>query len=75
MAPAFGQIVAMRLKFLAETSTQLHGIEECHGESFAVCNRVSLKSLAFAASDSLKSSIKIVYPERNTVGKKLMVIV
>ena len=35
---------------VAETSTQLHGFEECHGESFAVCNRASLKSLAFAAS-------------------------
>ena len=56
-------------------SAQLHGFEGCHGESFAVCNRASLKSLAFAASDSSKSSIKIAYPERNTVGKKLMVIV
>ena len=60
---------------VAKTSTQLHGFEGCHGESFAVCNRASLKSLAFAASDSSKSSIKIAYPERNTVGKKLMVIV
>ena len=32
---------------VAETSTQLHGFEECHGESFAVCNRASLKSLAW----------------------------
>ena len=52
---------------VTETCTQLHGFEECHGESFAVCYRASLKSLAFAASDSLKSSIKIAYPERNTV--------
>ena len=37
---------------VAETSTQLHGFKECHGESFAVCNRAFLKSLAFAASDS-----------------------
>ena len=40
---------------VAETSTQLYGFEECHGESFAVCNQASLKSLAFAASDSSKS--------------------
>ena len=48
---------------------------ECHGESFAVCNRASLKSLAFAAPDSSKSSIKIAYPERNSVEKKLIVTV
>ena len=54
---------------------ELHGFEECHGESFAVCNRASLKSLAFAASDSSKSSIKIAYPERNTVEKKPVVTV
>ena len=60
---------------VAETSTQLYGFEECHGESFAVCNRASLKSLAFAASDSSKSSIKIAYPERNGMGKTPVVIV
>ena len=60
---------------VAETCTQLHGFEECHGESFAVCNRASLKSLAFAASDSSKSPIKIAYSERNTVEKKVMVTV
>ena len=60
---------------VAETSTQLHGFEECHGESFAVCNRASLQSLAFAAFDSSKSSIKIAYPERNGMGKTPMVTV
>ena len=53
----------------------LHDFEECHGESSAVCNRASLKSLAFAASDSSKSSLKIAYPERNTVEKKPVVTV
>ena len=38
-------------------------------------NRASLKILAFASSDSPKSSIKIPYPERNTVEKKPMVTV
>ena len=42
---------------------------------FAVCHRASLKSLAFAASDSSKSSIKIAYPERNGMGKTQMVTV
>ena len=60
---------------VAEICTQLHGFEECYVESFAVCNRASLKSLAFAASDSSKSPIKIAYPERNTVEKKLIVTV
>ena len=60
---------------VAKTSTQLHGFEGCHGESFAVCNRASLKSLAFAASDSSKSSIKIAYPEGNGMGKTPMVTV
>ena len=50
---------------VAETSTHLHGFEGCHGESFAVSNRASLEFLAFAASVSSKSSIKIAYPERN----------
>ena len=40
-----------------------------------MCNRASLKILAFASSDSPKSSIKIPYPERNTVEKKPMVTV
>ena len=60
---------------VAETSTYLHGFEECHGESFAVSNRASLKSLALAASGSSKSSIKIAYPERNGMGKTPMVTV
>ena len=60
---------------VAKTSTQLRGVEGCHGESFALCNRASLKSLAFAASDSSKSSIKIAYPERNGLGKTPVVIV
>ena len=60
---------------VAETSTQLHGFEEYYGESYAVCHRVSLKTLAFAASDSSKSSIKIAYPERNGMGKTPMVTV
>ena len=47
--------------------------EQCNGESFSVSNRASLKILAFAASDSPKSSIKIAYPERNTMEKKPMV--
>ena len=55
--------------------SRLHGFEECHGESFAVCNRASLKSLTFAASDSSESSVKIAYAERNTVEKKPMVAV
>ena len=59
---------------VAETST-LHGFEECHCESFAVCNRASLKSLAFAASDLSKTSIKIAYPERNEMGKTSIVTV
>ena len=67
-------VVALHVKF-AETSTQLHGFEECYGESFAVSNRASLKILAFAASDSSKSSIKIAYPERNGMGKTPMVTV
>ena len=46
-------VVALHVKF-AETSTQLHGFEECYGESFAVSNRASLKILAFAASDSIE---------------------
>ena len=33
--------------------------EQCNRESFSVSNRASLKILAFAASDSPKSSIKI----------------
>ena len=49
--------------------------DQCNGESFSVFNRASLKILAFAASDSPKSSIKIPYPERNTVEKKPMVTV
>ena len=60
---------------VAETSTQLHSFEKCYGESFAVTNRASLKILAFAASDSSKSSIKIAYPERNGLGKTPVVIV
>ena len=38
-------------------------------------NRASLKILAFAASDSPRSSIKIGYPERNGVEKKPIVTV
>ena len=34
-----------------------------------------IESLAFAASDSSKSSIKIAYPERNGMGKTPMVTV
>ena len=60
---------------VAEPSTHLHCFEECHGESFADCNRASLKFLAFAASVSSKSSIKIAYPERNGMGKTPMVTV
>ena len=60
---------------VAKTSSQLHGFEERHGESCAVCKRASLKSLAFAASDSSKSSVKIAYPERNEMGKMPMVTV
>ena len=56
---------------VAETSTQLHGFEECYGESFAVSNRASLNVLAFAASDL----IKIAYPEQNGMGKTPMVTV
>ena len=59
----------------AETSTQLRGFEECHGKSFSISNRASLKFLAFAASDSSKSSSKIAYPERNGMWKTLMVTV
>ena len=59
----------------AETSTQLRGFEECHGKSFSISNRASLKFLAFAASDSPKSSSKIAYPERNGMWKTLMVTV
>ena len=33
--------------------------EQCNNKSLSVSNRASLKILAFAASDSLKSSIKI----------------
>ena len=55
---------------VAETSIHLHGFEGCHGESFAVSNRASLEFLAFAASVSSKSSIKIAYPERNGMGKR-----
>ena len=60
---------------VAETSTQLHSFEKCYGESFAVTNRASLKILAFAASDSSKSSIKIASPKRNGMGKTAMVTV
>ena len=60
---------------VAETSPQLCGFEEYYDESLAVCHLASLKSLAFAASDSSKSSIKIAYPERNGMGKKQMVTV
>ena len=60
---------------VSETSTHLHGFEGCHGESFAVSNRASLEFLAFAASVSSKSSIKIAYPERNGMGKTPMVTV
>ena len=43
--------------------------------SLSLSNRPLLKTLAFASSDSPKSSIKIPYPERNTVEKKPMVTV
>ena len=43
--------------------------------SLSLSNRPSLKTLAFASSDSPKSSIKIPCPERNTVEKKPMVTV
>ena len=61
---------------VAETFTQMHGFEECHCQSaFAVSNQASLKILAFAASDSSKSSIKIACPERNGMGKTPMITV
>ena len=43
--------------------------------SLSLSNRPSLKTLAFTSSESPKSSIKIPYPERNTVEKKPMVTV
>ena len=45
------------------------------GMSWRVSNRPSLKILAFAASDSSKSSINIAYPERYGMGKTPMVTV
>ena len=49
--------------------------EQCNGASFSVSHRASLKILAFAASDSPKSSIKVAYPERNRMEKKPIVTV
>ena len=60
---------------LQKPALKLCGFEVYYGESFAVCHRASLKSLAFVDSDSSKSSIKIAYPERNGMGKTQMVTV
>ena len=69
-----GRLLSWFVK-LQKPPLKLCGFEEYYGESFAVCHLASLKSLAFAASDSLKSSIKIAYPERNGMGKTQMVTV
>ena len=69
-----GRLLSRFVK-LQKPPLKLCGFEEYYGESFAVCHRASLKSLAFAASDSSKSSIKIAYPERNGMGKTQMVTV
>ena len=61
--------------FITPVKLQKHPLNCMVLRNFAVCNRASLKSLAFAASDSSKSSIKIAYPERNGIGKTPMVIV
>ena len=57
-----------------ESSSRLYGLSNVM-VSLSLSNRPSLKTLAFASSDSPKSSIKIPYPERNTVEKKSMVTV
>ena len=59
---------------VAESSSRLYGLSNVM-VSLSLSNRPSLKTLAFASSNSLKSSIKIPYPERNTVEKKPMVTV
>ena len=59
---------------VAESSSRLYGLSNVM-VTLSLSNRPSLKTLAFASSDSPKSSIKIPYPERNTVEKKPMVTV
>ena len=59
---------------VAESASRLYGLSNVM-VSLSLSNRPSLKTLAFASSDSPKSSIKIPYPERNTVEKKPMVTV
>ncbi|CAH3024008.1 unnamed protein product [Porites evermanni] len=59
---------------VAESFSRLYGLSNVM-VSLSLSNRASLKTLAFASSDSPKSSIKIPYPERNTVEKKPMVAV
>ena len=59
---------------VAESSSRLYGLSNVM-VSLSLSNRPSLKTLAFASSDSPKSSIKIPYPERNTEEKKPMVTV
>ena len=49
--------------------------EECYGDSFTFSKRVSSKILAFAASDLPMSSNEVANPERNGMGKTLMVTV
>ena len=57
---------------VAESSSRLYGLSNVM-VSLSLSNRPSLKTLA--SSDSPKSSIKVPYPERNTVEKKPVVIV
>ena len=59
---------------VAENSSRLYGLSNVM-VSLSLSHRPSLKTLAFASSDSPKSSIKIPYPERSTVEKKPMVTV
>ena len=59
---------------VAESPSRLYGLSNVM-VSLSLSNRASLKILAFAASDSPKSLIKIAYHERNTVETKPMVTV
>ena len=73
----FKVLIAGRLgtrRKVAESSSRLYGLSNVM-VSLSLSNRPSLKTLAFASSDSPKSSIKIPYPERNTVEKKPVVTV
>ena len=44
---------------VAQSSSRLYGLSNVMVSPFSVSNRASLKILAFAASDSPKSSVKI----------------